>query len=57
MSERLVEETAIVGTPQECDKQAEAFEKAGAAHVILYPMPIEGDMDRSVRAALEAFAQ
>lgn len=57
VSERLIEETAVVGTPQECIKQAEAFEKVGAAYVILYPMPIDGDMDRSMLAALEAFAQ
>jgi len=43
--------------PQECRKQTQAFEKAGAAHVILYPMRIDGDMDRSVQAVLEAFVK
>jgi hypothetical protein len=44
-------------TPQECVKQAEAFEKVGALYVILSPMAIDGDADRGVRAALEAFAK
>lgn len=57
VSERMVEECAIMGTPQECVKQAEAFEKAGASYVILSPMAIDGDADRGVRAALEAFAR
>lgn len=57
VSERMAEECAIMGTPQECVKQAEAFEKAGAAYVIVYPIAIDGDPDRGVRAALEAFAR
>jgi alkanesulfonate monooxygenase SsuD/methylene tetrahydromethanopterin reductase-like flavin-dependent oxidoreductase (luciferase family) len=57
VSEPMVEETTIIGTAQECLKQVEAFEKAGASYVILYPMPIDGDLDRGVRATLEAFAQ
>lgn len=57
VSERMAEECAIMGSPQECVKQIEAFEKAGAAYVIVYPMAIDGDLDRSVRAALEAFAR
>lgn len=40
-----------------CVKQAEAFEKAGASHVILSPLAIDGDADRGVRAALEAFVR
>ena len=57
VSERMAAECALVGTPQECRDQAEAFEKAGATYSILYPMAIDGDQDRSVRAALDAFAQ
>ncbi len=57
VSERMVAECALAGTPQECRDQAEAFEKAGATYSILYPMAIDGDMNRSVRAALDAFAQ
>jgi len=57
VSERMVDECAVMGSPQECVKQVEAFEKAGASYVILYPMAIEGDLDRSVRAALEAFTR
>jgi alkanesulfonate monooxygenase SsuD/methylene tetrahydromethanopterin reductase-like flavin-dependent oxidoreductase (luciferase family) len=53
----MVEECAIMGTPQECVKQAEAFEQAGASYVILSPMAIDGDADRGVRAALDAFAR
>ena len=47
VSERMAAECALVGTPQECRDQAEAFEKAGATYSILYPMAINGDTDRS----------
>ena len=57
VSERMAAEYAIMGSPQECVKQVEALEKAGAAYVLLYPMPINGDYDRGVQAALDAFAQ
>ena len=56
VSERMAEECAVMGSPQECVKQVEAFERAGASYVVLYPMPIDGDFDRGVRAALDAFA-
>ena len=46
-----------MGSAQECQQQIEAFEKAGASYVILYPMAIDGDQDRGVRAALNAFGQ
>ena len=57
VSERLAEECTVMGSAQECVKKLEAFEKAGASYVIVYPMPLEGDLDRSVRAALDAFAR
>lgn len=57
VSERMAEECAVMGTPQECHKQVEEFEKAGASYVILYPMAIDGDFDHGVRAALDGFAQ
>jgi SpoU rRNA methylase family enzyme len=57
VSERMAEECAVMGTPQECHKKVEEFEKAGASYVILYPMATDGDFDRGVRAALDAFAQ
>ncbi|MBI3798271.1 MAG: LLM class flavin-dependent oxidoreductase [Deltaproteobacteria bacterium] len=57
ISERMAAECAIMGSPQECFKQVEAFEQAGAAYVLLYPMPIDGDSNRGVQAALDAFAQ
>jgi alkanesulfonate monooxygenase SsuD/methylene tetrahydromethanopterin reductase-like flavin-dependent oxidoreductase (luciferase family) len=57
VSERMAEECAIMGTPQEGHKKVEEFEKAGASYVILYPMAINGDFDRGVRAALDGFAQ
>jgi alkanesulfonate monooxygenase SsuD/methylene tetrahydromethanopterin reductase-like flavin-dependent oxidoreductase (luciferase family) len=57
ISERMIETTAVVGTAQECAKKVEEIEKAGAARVILYPMAIDGDYDRGVKAVLGAFAQ
>jgi alkanesulfonate monooxygenase SsuD/methylene tetrahydromethanopterin reductase-like flavin-dependent oxidoreductase (luciferase family) len=57
ISERMAEECALMGTPQDCVTQAEAFERAGASYVIVYPVAIEGDADRGVHAALEAFAR
>ncbi len=55
VSEDMAEQVAAMGTPQECHKQIEAFEKAGASYVVLFPMAIDGDYDRSVRATLAAF--
>ena len=57
ISEDLAEQVAAMGTAQECRKRVEEFEKAGASYVILFPMAIDGDYDRGVRATLEAFAQ
>ena len=57
VSERMAEECAVMGSAQECLNQVEAFEKAGASYVILYPMAIDGDFDHGVRSALEAFAR
>ncbi len=56
VSETMAEQVAALGTAQECHKKVEEFENAGAAYVILFPMAIDGDYDRGVRAALEAFA-
>lgn len=56
VSETMAEQVAALGTPQECHKKVEEFEKAGAAYVILFPMAIDGDYDRGVRAVLDAFA-
>jgi len=50
-------QVAAMGNAQECRKKVEEFEKAGASFVILFPMAIEGDYDRGVRATLEAFGQ
>jgi len=55
--ERMIEMSAVVGTAQECTKKVEAIEKAGATRVILYPIAIDGDYDRGVKAVLETFAQ
>jgi alkanesulfonate monooxygenase SsuD/methylene tetrahydromethanopterin reductase-like flavin-dependent oxidoreductase (luciferase family) len=57
VSERVLETSAVVGTVQECVTKLEAIEKAGAARVILYPMAIDGDYDRGVKAVLEAFGR
>jgi hypothetical protein len=42
---------------QECAKKIGEIEEAGAMRVILYPMAIDGDYDRGVKAVLEAFAR
>jgi alkanesulfonate monooxygenase SsuD/methylene tetrahydromethanopterin reductase-like flavin-dependent oxidoreductase (luciferase family) len=57
ISKELAEQVAAMGNAQECQKKVEEFEKAGASFVILFPMAIEGDYDRGVRATLEAFGQ
>ena len=57
VSEAMAEQVAAMGTTQECQKKVEAFEKAGASYVVLFPMAIDGDYDRSVRGTLEAFGQ
>jgi hypothetical protein len=36
---------------------SKAFEKVGASYVLLSPLAIDGDADRGVRAALDAFAK
>jgi 5,10-methylenetetrahydromethanopterin reductase len=57
ISEDMADQVSAMGTAQECQKKIEAFEKAGAAYVVLFPMAIDGDYDRSVRGALEAFGR
>ena len=57
VSERMIETSAVVGTAQECAKKVEAIETAGATRVILYPMAIDGDYDRGVKAVLDAFGR
>ncbi|MBI3798553.1 MAG: LLM class flavin-dependent oxidoreductase [Deltaproteobacteria bacterium] len=57
VSGELAEQVAAMGTAQECQKKVEEFEKAGASFVILFPMAVDGDYDRGVRATLEAFGQ
>jgi alkanesulfonate monooxygenase SsuD/methylene tetrahydromethanopterin reductase-like flavin-dependent oxidoreductase (luciferase family) len=57
ISEEMAEQIAAMGSPQECQKKVEEFEKAGATYLILFPMAIDGDYDRGVRAALEAFGR
>jgi alkanesulfonate monooxygenase SsuD/methylene tetrahydromethanopterin reductase-like flavin-dependent oxidoreductase (luciferase family) len=56
VSDRMAEEVAAMGSAQECKKKLEEFERAGAAYVLLYPVPIDGNYDRGVRAVLEAFS-
>jgi 5,10-methylenetetrahydromethanopterin reductase len=57
VSEDMAEQVAAMGTPQQCHKKVEDFEKAGASYMVLFPMAIDGDYDRSVRATLNAFRQ
>lgn len=55
VSEEMAEQVGAMGTPQQCLKKIEEFEKAGASYVVLFPMAIDGDYDRGVRATLDAF--
>jgi alkanesulfonate monooxygenase SsuD/methylene tetrahydromethanopterin reductase-like flavin-dependent oxidoreductase (luciferase family) len=55
VSDQMAEEVAAMGTAQECRNKLEEFERAGASYVLLYPVPIEGNYDRGVRAVLQAF--
>jgi alkanesulfonate monooxygenase SsuD/methylene tetrahydromethanopterin reductase-like flavin-dependent oxidoreductase (luciferase family) len=55
VSEDMADQVAAMGTAQECLKKVEEFEKAGATYVVLFPMAIDGDYDRGVRATLAAF--
>ena len=55
ISEDMADQVAAMGTAQECQKKVAEFEKAGASYVVLFPMAIDGDYDRNVRGALEAF--
>lgn len=57
VSDDMVEQVAAMGTPQQCLKKVEAFEKAGASYMVLFPMTVDGDYDRNVRATLDAFAR
>ncbi|MGE0826324.1 MAG: LLM class flavin-dependent oxidoreductase [Candidatus Binatia bacterium] len=57
VSEEMAEQVAAMGTPQQCRKKVEEFGKAGASYVVLFPMAIDGDYDRGVRATLEAFGR
>ena len=56
VSENMAEQVAAMGTAQECHKKIEEFAKTGAAYVVLFPMAIDGDYDRGVRATLDAFS-
>ena len=55
VSEEMAEQVAALGSPQECQKKLDEFERAGASYVILYPTAIDGDYERGVNAVLDAF--
>jgi len=55
VSEEMAAQVAALGTPQQCHNKIGQFEKAGASYVVLFPMAIDGDYDRGVRATLAAF--
>jgi len=57
ISEDLAGQVAAMGTAQQCQKKVEEFEKAGASYVTLFPMAIDGDYERGVRATLEVLGQ
>ena len=56
VSDQMADEIAAMGTAADCKKKLDEFERAGAAYVLLYPVPIDGNYDRGVRGVLEAFA-
>jgi 5,10-methylenetetrahydromethanopterin reductase len=56
VSDSMAEEVAAMGSAQDCKRKLEEFEAAGASYVLLYPVPIDGNYDRGVRAVLDAFA-
>jgi alkanesulfonate monooxygenase SsuD/methylene tetrahydromethanopterin reductase-like flavin-dependent oxidoreductase (luciferase family) len=56
VSDRMAEEVAAMGSAQDCRRKLEEFERAGAAYVLLYPVAIDGDYDRGVRAVFQAFS-
>lgn len=56
VTDQMAQEVAAMGSAQECKRKLEEFERAGAAYVLLYPVPIDGNYDRGVRAVLDAFA-
>jgi alkanesulfonate monooxygenase SsuD/methylene tetrahydromethanopterin reductase-like flavin-dependent oxidoreductase (luciferase family) len=57
ISEDLIDQVAALGTAQECQKKIVEFEKAGASYIMLFPMAIDGDYERGVRATLDAFGR
>jgi len=55
VSDQMADEVAAMGSAQDCKNKLDEFEKAGASYVLLYPVPIESNYDRGVRAVLQAF--
>jgi 5,10-methylenetetrahydromethanopterin reductase len=56
VSDQMAQEVAAMGSAQGCKRKVDEFERAGASYVLLYPVPIDGDYDRGVRAVFQAFA-
>ena len=56
VSDQMAQEVAAMGSAQQCKSKLEEFERAGASYVLLYPVPIDGDYDRGVRAVFQAFS-
>ncbi|HKD68500.1 MAG TPA: LLM class flavin-dependent oxidoreductase [Candidatus Binataceae bacterium] len=56
VSDGMAEQTAAMGSAADCKRKLEEFERAGAAYVLLYPVPIDGNYDRGVREVLHAFS-
>lgn len=56
VSDQMAQEVAAMGSAQDCKRKVDEFERAGASYVLLYPVPIDGDYDRGVRAVFQAFA-
>lgn len=51
--------TSVFNTPTTlaCFKKMETLENVGMPCAILYPLAIDGDLDRGVRAVVDAFPQ
>jgi 5,10-methylenetetrahydromethanopterin reductase len=56
VSDQMAQEVAAMGSAQDCKRKMDEFERAGASYVLLYPVPIDGNYDRGVRAVLQAFS-
>ncbi len=55
VGDAMAEALVLHGAPQDCQARVAAFRAVGVELPILFPIPIDGDWDASIRAALTAF--